>query len=165
MGPAPSLGSMFKQISIHSVRVLDQDEALDFYVGKLGFEVASDVDMGFMRWLTIALPGDPGRAILLEVPGPPALSPEVATQVRDLVTKGAMGVAAILTTDDCQKTYETLKARGVEFTEEPVVQPYGIDCALRDPFGNHIRITQLAETPREVDEGDIARWGGSPQND
>ncbi|WP_155361047.1 VOC family protein [Acrocarpospora macrocephala] len=156
---------MFTQISIHSVRVLDQDEALDFYVGKLGFEVSSDVDMGFMRWLTIALPGDPGRSILLEVPGPPALSPEVAAQVRDLVTKGAMGVAAILITDDCRKTYETLKAQGVEFTEEPVVQPYGIDCALRDPFGNHIRITQPAGQPREVDADDIARWGGSPRNE
>ncbi|GIH24495.1 glyoxalase [Acrocarpospora phusangensis] len=155
---------MFKQISIHSVRVLDQDEALDFYVGKLGFEVSNDVDLGFMRWLTVALPGDPDRHILLEVPGPPALSPEVAVQVRELVTKGAMGVAAILTTDDCQKTFETLKARGVEFTEEPVVQPYGIDCALRDPFGNHIRITQPALQPRNVDESDIARWGGEPGN-
>ncbi|WP_155338496.1 VOC family protein [Acrocarpospora corrugata] len=150
---------MFKQISIHSVYVLDQSEALDFYVGKLGFEVTNDVDMGFMRWLTVALPADPSREILLEVPGPPSLSNEVAAQVRDLVTKGAMGAAAILITDDCKKTYETLKAQCVEFTQEPVTQPYGVDCALRDPFGNHIRITQPAAQPREVDDSDRARWG------
>ena len=149
---------MFKNISIHTVMVLDQDEALDFYVGKLGFEKKDDVDMGFMRWLTIALPGDPDRQILLEVPGPPANSDEVAATVRDLVTKGALGAAAMLTTDDCRKTYEELSALGVEFTEEPTEQPYGIDCALRDPFGNHIRITQLATGPVEISDDDIARW-------
>ncbi|MFC4005499.1 VOC family protein [Prauserella oleivorans] len=149
---------MFTRISIHSVTVLDQQEALDFYVGKLGFEVVSDVDMGFMRWLTIALPSDPDRQILLEVPGPPVHSEEVAAQVRDLLTKGALGVAAILNTDDCQKTYETLSARGVEFTEVPTRQPYGIDCALRDPFGNHIRITQPVTGPVEITDADIARW-------
>ncbi|MDV7132858.1 VOC family protein [Williamsia muralis] len=149
---------MFKNISIHTVMVLDQNEALDFYVGKLGFEVKDDVDMGFMRWLTIALPGDPDRQILLEVPGPPAHSEEVAATVRDLVTKGALGAAAMLTTDDCRKTYDELSALGVEFTEEPTEQPYGIDCALRDPFGNHIRITQLATGPVEISDDDIARW-------
>ncbi|KID29254.1 lactoylglutathione lyase-like lyase [Prauserella sp. Am3] len=138
--------------------VLDQDEALDFYCGKLGFEVADDVDMGFMRWLTVELPSDPGRQLLLELPGPPAHSEEVAAQIRDLVTKGALGAAAMLNTDDCQKTYETLRAKGVEFTEVPTEQPYGIDCALRDPFGNHIRITQLAEGPVHITEQDIERF-------
>lgn len=147
---------MFARISIHSVAVLDQQEALDFYVGKLGFEVAADVDLGFMRWLTVALPSDPERQILLEVPGPPSLSAEVAAQVRDLVTKGAMGVAAILNTDDCQQTYDTLRAKGVEFTEEPTRRPYGIDCALRDPFGNHIRITQLTANIADITEADFA---------
>jgi catechol 2,3-dioxygenase-like lactoylglutathione lyase family enzyme len=154
---------MFKNISITAVTVLDQSEALDFYVGKLGFEVTNDVDMGFMRWLTIALPTDPDRHLLLEVPGPPSLSEEVAAQVRDLVTKGALGVACILTTDDCRGTYAELNAKGVEFTEEPVEQPYGIDCALRDPFGNHIRITQPATGPVEVTDDDIARWSGAAQ--
>lgn len=150
---------MFTQIAIHAVLVLDQDEALDFYVNKLGFEVSNDVDMGFMRWLTVALPADPERHILLETPGPPSHSEETATQVRDLVTKGALGAVAILNTDDCQSTYETLRSRGVEFTQEPAKQPYGIDCALRDPFGNHIRITQ--PTPMEaITEEDIKRWSG-----
>ena len=139
--------SVARMLSItHSaIFVLDQDEALDFYVGKLGMEVNTDVDLGFMRWLTIALPSDPDRELLLEVPGPPALSAEVAEQVRDLVTKGALGVAAILVTDDCEGTYEALKSRGVEFTQEVTKQPYGIDCAFRDPFGNHIRVTQPAD--------------------
>jgi catechol 2,3-dioxygenase-like lactoylglutathione lyase family enzyme len=149
---------MFTSISITAVPVLDQDEALDFYVGKLGFNVSSDVDMGFMRWLTIALPNDPDRHLLLEVPGPPALSEEVAGTVRDLITKGALGLACILTTDDCRKTFDELSAKGVEFVEEPVEQPYGIDCALRDPFGNHIRITQPAAQLGEITEEDKRRW-------
>lgn len=143
---------MFKAISHHSVHVLDQEEALDFYCGKLGFEVTSDVDLGFMRWLTIALPSDPGHHIMLEVPGPPTASDEVAAQLRDLLTKGALGAAAILTTDDCRATYEQLRAKGVEFTEEPTERPYGIDCALRDPFGNHVRITQPAPGPVTVED-------------
>lgn len=146
---------MFKNITITAVNVLDQQEALDFYVGKLGFEVSNDVDMGFMRWLTIALPNDPDRHLLLEVPGPPRLNEEIAAQVRDLLTKGALGVACILTTDDCKRTYDELTAKGVEFTQEPVEQPFGIDCVLRDPFGNHIRITQHG--PVEVTDADIAR--------
>ncbi len=100
-----------------------------------------------MRWLTLNVPGDPDREILLEKPGPPAIDEAAAEQVRDLLTKGALGLGFILTTDDCQKTYEELKAKGVEFTQEPVERFYGTDCALRDPFGNHIRITQPAANP------------------
>lgn len=149
---------MFNHIRIHSVYVLDQNEALDFYVGKLGFTVHSDADLGFMRWLTIVLPSDPDREILLEVPGGPFHSAETATQVRDLVTKGALGVAAILSTDNCQQVYEELSAKGVEFTQLPTQQPYGIDCALRDPFGNHIRITQPVDGPVEIGADDLDRW-------
>lgn len=133
---------MFNAITQSQIYVLDQDEAFDFYVNKLGLEVAADVDMGFMRWLTVSVPGHPERQILLERPGAPAMSEETAQQVRELVTKGAMGGWLIFTTDDCRKTYETLLARGVEFTEEPTERPYGIDCGLRDPFGNRIRFTQ-----------------------
>ncbi|HEX2892663.1 MAG TPA: VOC family protein [Marmoricola sp.] len=154
---------MLSSISIHAVNVLDQDEALEFYVGKLGFEVTNDVDMGFMRWLTVALPSDPDRHILLEVPGPPALSEETAAQVRELLTKGALGVAFVATTDDCRATYDTLRARGVEFTQEPVEQPYGVDCALRDPFGNHIRITQPVAGPVEITDADRERWRGGAE--
>jgi catechol 2,3-dioxygenase-like lactoylglutathione lyase family enzyme len=133
-------------ITHSSIHVLDQDEALDFYVGKLGLEVNADVDMGFMRWLTVSVPGEPGRQILLEKPGPPAMDDATAGQVRDLVTKGATGFTGFAT-DDCRKTYEELRAKGVEFTDEPTEHFYGTDCALRDPFGNHIRIVQPATGP------------------
>lgn len=133
---------MFTAISITTVPVLDQNEALAFYVGTLGFEVTNDVAMGATRWLTVALPHDPERHLLLEVPGPPALSEEVAGQVRDLLTKGALGTACVLTTDDCRKAFEELAGRGVEVVQEPAERPYGIDCTVRDPFGNLLRITQ-----------------------
>ncbi|MFE3204234.1 VOC family protein [Embleya sp. NPDC055664] len=133
---------MFTSIFQSQIFVLDQNEALDFYVGKLGLEVKADVDMGFMRWLTVGIPGEAGREILLEKPGPPSMSAETADQVRELVTKGAMGGWLIFITADCRKTYETLLAMGVEFTEEPTERPYGVDCGLRDPFGNRIRFTQ-----------------------
>jgi catechol 2,3-dioxygenase-like lactoylglutathione lyase family enzyme len=136
---------MFNAITHSSIYVLDQDEALDFYVGKLGLEVADDVDMGFMRWLTVRVPGDPDRQVLLEVPGVPIQDEATAQQIRDLLTKGALGLGFILITDDCRATYETLREKGVEFTQEPTEHFYGIDCGLRDPFGNHLRVTQPAE--------------------
>jgi len=140
---------MFNALLISSIYVLDQDKALDFYVGKLGLEVNTDQDLGFMRWLTVNVPGD-SRQILLETPGPPALDGKTAEQVRELVTKGATGGNLFFTTDDCRKTYNELRGRGVEFTEEPTERPYGIDCGLRDPFGNHIRFSQLLQVSSPV---------------
>jgi hypothetical protein len=87
-------------------------------VGKLGLEVNADVDLGFMRWLTVSVPGHPDRQILLEKPGRPRMSEETAEQVRELLTKGAMGGSLIFSTDDCRKTYEELSAKGVD-TENP----------------------------------------------
>ena len=133
---------MLKALAISSIYVLDQDEALDFYVGKLGLEKKEDVDLGFMRWLTVNVPGDKSREILLELPGSPAMDEKTAAQVRDLVTKGAGGGHLFFTTNDCRKTYAELKTKGVEFTEEPTERPYGIDCGLRDPFGNSVRFSQ-----------------------
>ena len=134
---------MYQAISRSQLFVLDQDEALDFYVNRLGLEMSADVDLGFMRWLTVRVPGDPVREVLLERPGPPALDEATAAQVRELVTKGAMGGSLFLTTLDAQGTYETLKSRGVEITDEPSPKPYGIDFGIRDPFGNAIRIGQI----------------------
>ncbi|SCG61393.1 VOC family protein [Micromonospora halophytica] len=130
-------------ISRSQIYVLDQDEALAFYVGKLGMEVNTDADLGFMRWLTVNLPGDPEREILLEKPGPPALDPATAEQVRELLTKGALGGTLFMTTDDAYKTYEDLVAKGVDITDEPTERSYGIDFGIRDPFGNKIRIGQM----------------------
>jgi len=134
---------MFKDINVSQIFVLDQDEALDFYVGKLGLEVNTDQDLGFMRWLTVNVPGHPERVILLERPGPPAMDEDTAAQVRELVSKGVMGGWVGFVTDDCQKTYDELSAKGVEFTDGPNEQPYGIDAGIRDPFGNKLRFVQL----------------------
>src|SRR3954454_22118164 len=131
---------MIKTTRLSSIFVLDQDEALEFYVGKLGLEVNTDQDLGFMRWLTINVPGDPGREILLEKPGPPAMDGDTAETVRELVSKGATGGWIGFMTDDARATYDELLAKGVEVTQEPTEQAYGIDFGLRDPFGNAIRI-------------------------
>jgi catechol 2,3-dioxygenase-like lactoylglutathione lyase family enzyme len=131
---------MANKITHTQVFVLDQDEALDFYVGKLGFEVNTDADLGFMRWLTVNFPGQPDHQLLLEMPAPPAYDETTAEQIRELVTKGAAGMAAIIAVDDVHKTYKDLVAKGVEFTEEPTERFYGTDCGLRDPFGNPLRI-------------------------
>ncbi|MGH2802622.1 MAG: VOC family protein, partial [Thermoleophilaceae bacterium] len=85
-----------------------------------------------------------------EKPGPPAHDEATAEQVRELVTKGALGMAGILTVDDVHAAYEELKAKGVEFTEEPTERFYGTDCGLRDPFGNHLRIGTPKQGPIEV---------------
>src|SRR2546423_11730901 len=126
--------------------VHDQDEALTFYTGKLGWEVRADVtlaEMGNFRWLAVGPAGQPDVAIvLMAIPGPPVMDAETAGQVRDLMAKGFAGTV-FLTTDDCQASYEELKARGVEFSEEPEERPYGIDSGFRDPSGNSIRLTQV----------------------
>ncbi len=140
-----TISVMYNAISRSQIYVLDQDEALNYYVNVLGLEVAADVDLGFMRWLTVRVPGDPVREILLERPGTPSMDEATAAQVRDLLTKGAMGGALFLTTDDAHKTFKTLKDRGVDVTDEPAERPYGIDFGIRDPFGNAIRIGQMFE--------------------
>jgi uncharacterized glyoxalase superfamily protein PhnB len=138
---------MFR-ISTAQVWVHDQDEALAFYTEKLGMEVRSDVtlpEMGNFRWLTVGPPGQDDIAIvLMAIPGPPVLNDETADEIRNLMAKGFAGTV-FLTTDDCRASYEELKARGVEFTEEPEERPYGIDSGFRDPSGNAFRLTQVKE--------------------
>ena len=141
---------MLSSINISHVFVFDQDKALDFYVGKLGLEVSNDMDLGFMRWLTVRVPGDPTRDILLELPGPPGIDQKSAEQIRELVSKGATGFTVGFTTPDARKTYLELKAKGVEMTQEPTEQTYGVDFGFRDPFGNQMRITQLAPTSHQL---------------
>ena len=129
--------------------VHDQDEALAFYTQKLGMEVRADVtlpELGDFRWLTVAPPGQEEVSIvLMAIPGPPVMDPATADEVKNLMAKGFAG-AVFLTTDDIQASYEELKARGVEFTEEPQERPYGIDSGFRDPSGNSFRLTQVDET-------------------
>jgi catechol 2,3-dioxygenase-like lactoylglutathione lyase family enzyme len=133
---------MSNKLAVTSVKVLDQDEAVDFYVNKLGLEKGTDIRQGPFRWLTVRFPGNPDVEIFLEEPGPPVHDEATAAQLRELITKGAMS-SLVVHTDDARGLYETLKERGVtDFTQEPIEHGYGIDMGIRDPFGNGIRILQ-----------------------
>jgi len=133
------------QLTHVNVWVHDQDEALEFYTKTLGMEVRDDVtvaEMGNFRWLTVAPPGQQGVALaLLSIPGPPVFDEETAAQVKSIVAKGAAGGLFFLS-DDVRGTYEELKKKGVEFSQEPTEQPYGLDAGFRDPSGNQIRMMQ-----------------------
>ena len=144
------MNAMLSSVNISHIFVFDQQKALDFYVGKLGLEVSNDMDLGVMRWLTVRAPGDPTHDILLEVPGAPAIDEKTAAQVRELISKGASGFAAGFTTDNVKKTYETLQAKGVEISDELTERDYGSDFGIRDPFGNHLRIVQLAPNSHQA---------------
>ena len=136
---------MLKQLTNVQVWVHDQDEALAYYTEKLGLELREDVtvpEMGNFRWLSVGVPGQDDVAIvLMAVPGPPVFEEETRTQIHALLAKGASG-GLFFATDDVRVTYEELKERGVEFTQEPTEQPYGTDAGLRDPSGNHFRMMQ-----------------------
>jgi predicted enzyme related to lactoylglutathione lyase len=123
------------------VYVVDQDEALDFYTRVLDLEKRVDAQMEHMRWLTVGAPGQPDVEINLMNVGPP-LPPEDVEPLRQLVAKGSMG-AVIFRTDDCRAAFERVVESGAEIMQEPMEQAYGvIDCAFRDPSGNHVRISQ-----------------------
>jgi uncharacterized glyoxalase superfamily protein PhnB len=132
---------MLTKLNVASIYVLDKDEALDFYVNKLGLEKGQDIKQGSYRWLTVRVPGDVTE-ISLEQPGSPLHDDATAAQIRELITKGAMS-GLVFQTNDVRGLYETLKARGVsDFTQEPTDHFYGTDMGVRDPFGNAIRILQ-----------------------
>jgi predicted enzyme related to lactoylglutathione lyase len=136
------------KISTAQLWVHDQDEALAFYTGKLGWEVRSDAtlpEMGDFRWLTVGPVGqDDVEVVLMAVPGQPVMDDDTRRQVLDLAAKGFAGTV-FLTTDDCYAAVDELKSRGVEFSEEPEERPYGIDAGFRDPTGNSFRLTQVNE--------------------
>jgi predicted enzyme related to lactoylglutathione lyase len=138
---------MLKQLTTVQVWVHDQDEALAFYTEKLGLELRVDVtvpELGNFRWLTVGVPGQEDVAItLMAVPGPPVFDAETQGQIRALVAKGVAS-GLFFRTDDCRATYEELKERGVEFQQEPMEQPYGIDAGFRDVSGNQLRMVQPA---------------------
>jgi uncharacterized glyoxalase superfamily protein PhnB len=136
------------KIATAQLWVHDQEVALKYWTDKVGMEVRQDVtlpELAAFRWLTVGPPGqDDVSIVLMAVPGPPVMDETTRQQVLDLVAKGFAGTV-FLTTENCQATYEQLKARGVEFTEPPHEMPYGIDSGFRDPSGNSVRLTQLAE--------------------
>ena len=136
------------KISTAQLWVHDQEAALAFYTDKVGWEVRTDVtvpELGNFRWLTVGPPSQPDVAVvLMAIPGPPVMDADTAQQVAELMAKGFAGTV-FLTTDDVESSYQELKQRGVEFSEEPSERPYGIDSAFRDPSGNSIRLTELRE--------------------
>ena len=138
---------MLKQLTYVNVWVHDQEEALAFYTDKLGLELRDDVtlpELGGFRWLTVGVPGQDVGLALMEVPGPPVFDEETQTALKTLVAKGAAG-GLFFSTEDVQKTFEELKSIGVEFSQEPTQQPYGIDAGFRDPSGNQMRMAELAQ--------------------
>ena len=133
------------QIGTAQLWVHDQDEALEFWTTKVGFEVREDVtvpEIGNFRWLTVGPRDQEGiDIVLMAIPGPPVMDEATRVEVAKLMAKGFAGTV-FLTTDDCMKAYEEFSGRGVEFTEAPDDRPYGIDCGFRDPSGNSVRLSQ-----------------------
>jgi predicted enzyme related to lactoylglutathione lyase len=133
---------MIQRVSHDSVYVLDQDCAKDFYTEKLGFELRADVTMGPFRWLTVAPKGQPDfELILMPIKATPMIDEATCNAIRELVQKGVLG-AGVFATADCRKTYEELKARGVEFVQPPTERPYGIEALVKDDSGNWFSMTQ-----------------------
>jgi catechol 2,3-dioxygenase-like lactoylglutathione lyase family enzyme len=128
-----------------NVWVHDQDEALAFYTQKLGMELRDDItlaEMGGFRWLTVGPVGQPDIAlVLMTVPGPPVFDAETSEQMKALVAKGATG-GHFFSSDDVYGEFADLKSRGVEFSQEPTQQPYGVDAGFRDISGNQMRMMQ-----------------------
>ncbi|KQH75713.1 glyoxalase [Mycobacterium gordonae] len=137
---------MLKIASAH-LWVHDQEVALKYWTEKVGMEVRQDVSLPGLdfRWLTVGPPGqDDVSIVLMAIPGEPVMDAATHQQVAEVMAKGFAGTV-FLTTEDCAATYREMKSRGVEFTEDPHEMPYGIDCGFRDPSGNSVRLTQLAE--------------------
>lgn len=134
---------MIQRMSYASIFVTDQDQAKDFYVNKLGFDVKTDDSLpnGF-RWLTVSPKGQPDfQIILMKVAASPKITQEDVGVITELMKKGAFG-AGVFQTANCVKTYEELKARGVEFTSPPKEEFYGVEAVFKDPFGNWFSMTQ-----------------------
>ena len=132
---------MITNVSLVSVYVTDQDEAKRFYTEKLGFQEGTDVSMGEgFRWVTVHHPDHPELELTLMKPGPP-LDEWMTEAVRRSLASGTMGGVG-LRTDDCRKSYEELKAKGVEFVQPPADRPYGVEAILRDSSGNWLVLVE-----------------------
>ncbi|MEV6109755.1 VOC family protein [Streptomyces sp. NPDC051940] len=134
---------MITHLAITTVWTTDQDRSLKFFTEKLGFDVISDVTMGEggMRWVTVGVPGKPELEMALMRTDGSGLDPESAEALTKLVDKGVLGAGAFHT-DDCRRTYEELKAKGVEFLQEPAERPYGVEAIFRDDSGNWYSLNQ-----------------------
>jgi len=133
---------MIQRLSHTSILVLDQDQAYEFYVNKLGFEVRTDSKMEGFRWLTVGPKAQPElEIILMPIAVGPHMDEGTCNQLRELVMKGKLP-GGVFDTADCQKTYEELKAKGVEFLTPPTDRFYGKEAVMKDPFGNWFSVTE-----------------------
>ncbi len=136
---------MITRLSHTTIYVDDHDKALDFYVGKLGFDKRSDMTMEGFRWLSVSPPGQDNLEIVLMLLQPsPMMDESTVQELHSLMTRGALG-SGVFAVDDCHGTYAELRAQGVEFMSEPTQRPYGIEAILKDPFGNWFSMTQRGE--------------------
>ena len=126
---------MSQGVEVAGLYVRDQDEALDFYVGKLGFKLHTDARNGDYRWLTVQHPDQPSFQLGLFTPEQPMLDGATVQMLREILAKGAMP-PLVLVVDNCRAAYEDLSGRGVEFTQEPVARFGSVDASFRDPSGN-----------------------------
>jgi predicted enzyme related to lactoylglutathione lyase len=133
---------MITKLSHVTYYVLNQDDALEFYTKKLGFEVRTDATAGAFRWLTVGPKGQPEMEVVLMPIQPSPMMDEAACELaRQLLQKGVLG-GGVFDTDDCQKTYAELSARGVQFMGPPQQRPYGIEAVFRDNSGNFFSLCQ-----------------------
>ncbi len=132
---------MSQGIEMVGLYVRDQDEALAFYVDKLGFRVHSDVRNGDYRWLTVQHPEQPSFQLGLFAPGPPTIDAATAQAVRAIVAKGAMP-PLVLVVSNCRAAYDQMRGKGVEFTQEPIDRFGTVDAGFRDPSGNGWKMIQ-----------------------
>ena len=132
---------MKQTVGVVGLYVHDQDEALGFYIGKLGFTVHTDVKNGDYRWLTVTCPDQGDFQLGLFAPQPPTVDEASAQALRALVAKGAMP-PLVLTVDDCHAAYERMRAAGVEFIQEPIARYGSVDASFRDPSGNGWKLIQ-----------------------
>jgi len=133
---------MIQRLTHFSIFVLDQDQAKDFYVNKLEFDLRSDAEAGGLRWLTVSPKGQPDlQIVLLPIRFNDRTDEGAATVIKELLHQGRMPTHVFYTAD-CVKTYQELKAKGVEFASPPKEQFYGIEAVLKDPFGNRFSLTQ-----------------------
>ncbi|MGV9820032.1 VOC family protein [Nocardia xishanensis] len=137
-------------ISLVTVYVTDQDEAKRWYIDKLGFVETADVTMGEngFRWVTVAHPDHRELEVTLMIPGPP-LDDNMAEAIRRALANGTHGALG-LRTENCQKTFEELTAKGVEFVQPPAERPYGTEAIIRDNSGNWLVLVENKEfDPRD----------------
>ena len=122
-------------VGVAGLYVSDQDEALEFYVQKVGFRVHTDTRYGDFRWLTVQHPEQPSVQLGLFKPQPPTVDEATAQTLHAIVAKGAMP-PLVLVVPDCRAAYEQMRERGVEFTQEPIKRFGSVDASFRDPSGN-----------------------------